>query len=430
MKIDKNQTNYTLMDNSKKVNVHRERNNMAEDIDKNKDYFLEDKEIGDYLLKKNIVMGSPDIAENLPEIVGDFKQDLQKKSLSQMKEYHSYEQVISELKDLEAKYPDLAKTFSLGKTAEGREIMALKIGKDGKSDRQDKPGFLITGGIHAYEWPAMEGPARMPAKILESYSTDEKVKHRVDNAEIWILPVLNPDGYEYSRNEYSFWRKNRRPVMEKDVPQEISDIVKPDEKGVLSYGVDLNRNNYDGNPEHFWLYRFPEDNPASISDDSGVVSDDPRSDFYRGPSGASEKEIQSVIGLWLKRKNIKGIVTHHTYGKDILYPWGATHDHVHNEKVYKEIAGRMADAIKDDKYVVMQSIGYLPATGDTDDVAYINNRFGLTLEMGESYHPQGTDLDKQCRQAYDANMAFLDWLIENKEIVMKDNPPVPEKLEL
>lgn len=79
----------------------------------------------------------------------------------------------------------------------------------------------------------------------------------------------------------------------------------------------------------------------------------------------------------------------------------------------------MTDAIKDDKYIVMQSIGYLPATGDTDDVAYLNGRFGMTLEVGESYHPAGEAVDKECGQVYNANIAFLDWIVEHKEELMK-----------
>jgi carboxypeptidase T len=370
-------------------------------------------------LKHGITNGAEAIIENLPEIVQDFKHDLQCKRLPQMKDYHSYEQVIEGLKELEAKYPSLAQTFSLGKTVEGRELMALKISGNVKGDTSDKPGVLFVGCVHSYEWPAMEAPFRMAGTILENYDKDEETKKRIDNAEIWIMPLANPDGYEYSRNEYSFWRKNRNPITESDVPQAIAEGIKPDENGVLSYGVDLNRNHYDGNPEHMWLYRLDGDKPDSITDDFGVTSDDPRKDSYRGPSGASENETKAVRDIWLNRPNIKAIVDHHTYGKDILYPWGIKHEAVENLETYKEISQKMCDSIKDDTYKPFQAIGYLPATGTSEDEAQINGRLGLVFEVGASYHPPEEELNKICADTCNANMTLVDWLIEHKEQVMK-----------
>lgn len=61
-------------------------------------------------------------------------------------------------------------------------------------------------------------------KLLKDYITDTSTKLLVDNIEIWVVPMVNPDGHQYSKETDRNWRKNRRD----------------NEDG--TYGVDLNRN--------------------------------------------------------------------------------------------------------------------------------------------------------------------------------------------
>ncbi|MEQ8222068.1 MAG: M14 family metallopeptidase [Candidatus Eremiobacterota bacterium] len=396
-------------------NVHPERNDIARDIDKNGNFLLEEGEIKDYLVKEDILRDPQKFDVDEQQIKDDFKLILQNRPLPQKGAYHSYEQVISDLKGLETKYPDLVKTVSIGKTAEGRDIMAVKISKGAGGDTGNKTGFLITGCHHAREWMTVECPLYMAKELAAGYGTDEQVKKRLDNAEVWIVPVVNPDGYEYSRNNYSYWRKNREPIKNTDIPSQIASHMKADKDGVVSYGVDLNRNYYDGNPDHIEYYRPKGDTPESTYDDYSSTSDDPGDDTYRGIKGGSEKEVQALLGLWMNKKNIKGIVNHHSYGKKIMYPWGVSKEAAPNKKIYEEITRNMGNAIKDDKYTVMQSSGLYPASGDPDDFASLNDRYSVTIEIGRSFQPNESEIDPTNKRIYSANMAFLDWLINNKK---------------
>ena len=208
----------------------------------------------------------------------------------------------------------------------------------------------------------------------------------MDNAEIWVVPLLNPDGYEYSRGEDSFWRKNRRPIYPSDVPPEFNEFMVPSSDGTLGYGVDLNRNYYDGNPQNMELYRPLGDEANNIWDDFSATSDIPRRDTYRGPKGASEKETQSLLNFWMPRKNIKGMVHHHSYGRLILFPMGVSHNPVANKETYMEIGNKMNEAIGDVDYKVQQASEFYLASGDSDDCAHVNNRLSFTLEVGKSFH--------------------------------------------
>jgi len=398
----------------KKLDVHTDRNDIASKIDKDGDFRIDLNDIKDYLKKEDILRDSSNYDVDEQKIVKDFMAVLQKKPPAYLQGYHSYEQLITELKDLETKYPDLAKTVSIGKTAEGRDIMALKISKGAGGDTGDKTGFVITGCHHAREWMSMEAPLYMAKELVQNYDKDENVKKRLDNSEIWVIPMVNPDGYEYSRNEYGMWRKNRAPIHATDIPKEIASQMKADKNGVVAYGVDPNRNYYDNNPAHKEFYRPPGDTPESTYDDFGfATSDDPRQETYRGPKGASEKEVQAMINLWMNHKNIKGIVNHHNYGNKILFPWGVTQKESPNKKLYTEIMNKMTSAATD--YTAEQSGAFYPASGDPDDFASLNDKISFTIEIGDSFQPDTSDIIPISKEVYNANMAFLDYLIDHSQ---------------
>jgi len=432
MKI--NQNKYTLANAvfRGRNDILPDRNEVAKTIDKDGNFSLGDNEIKDYLAKQDILKDPSKFDVDEQKILQDFKISMQSKTLPQRSAYHSYDDVIKELKDLEAKYPNRAKTVSLGKTAEGRDIMAIKLSNDVNSDTSVKPGFLITGTHHSREWMALESPFHIAKHLASNYDSDEKIKNRLDNAEVWVVPLVNPDGYEYSRNEESFWRKNRQPIYKDEIPPEIAQNMHADDKGVVAYGVDLNRNYYDGNPEHIEYYRPAGDTPESTNDDFGggwfpSTSDDPDMDVYRGPKGSSEKEVQAMLKFWLDKQNIKGIVNHHSYGKKIMYPYGVSEGEVPNKDVYLEIGKRMKASITDDSYGLIQSADLYTASGDPDDIAQIHDRLSFTIEIGNSFQPNESEIDPINKRVYNANMAFLDWVVEHKEELMKEKELVEKE---
>lgn len=101
------------------------------------------------------------------------------------------------LEELAAQYPDLVELESIGLSYENRDMLVIKISTGGNGNR---PAVLVDGGIHAREWIA-------PAMAL--YIIQQLVENNAENSELtdavdwYILPVLNPDGYEYSHTTVS-----------------------------------------------------------------------------------------------------------------------------------------------------------------------------------------------------------------------------------
>jgi len=198
-------------------------------------------------------------------------------------EYLSYSEVETQLNSLVASYPNLTELVIIGTSIEGRNIYALKISDNAASD-EDEAEILLIGNHHAREVITPIICMHVAEKLLTGYGSDPTYTDWVDNREIWIVPVLNPDGYVYVETVDLFWRKNRR-----DNPGD-------DE------GVDLNRN---------WGFEWGHDNNGSSGNYGSQV--------YRGKGPFSEPEtdaLQQFVGT----REFTVAMTFHSYGNLLL--WG------------------------------------------------------------------------------------------------------------
>lgn len=103
---------------------------------------------------------------------------------------------------MHTQYPSVTDLFSIGKSFEGRELMALKITKNSSN-----PIVFIDANIHAREWISSATAVWVINEILSS--TDPAVRSVVDQVTFIIIPMLNPDGYIYTYYEDRMWRKTR-----------------------------------------------------------------------------------------------------------------------------------------------------------------------------------------------------------------------------
>lgn len=95
-------------------------------------------------------------------------------------------------------YPKITRIINIGKSYEGRDMKVIHISKS-HGNKLKKPAILIEGGIHAREWIA-------PSQVL--YIISQLVDNRQDlvqHLDWYLLPVLNPDGYEYTHINVSFF---------------------------------------------------------------------------------------------------------------------------------------------------------------------------------------------------------------------------------
>ena len=201
--------------------------------------------------------------------------------------------IRDQLYDIAARNPQLAKLVVLGKTHQGREIIALKLTQGARGVKDgSRPAVLYSSLQHAREWISGEVNLRTLKHFVSRWRANDKaVREMLKDRELWFVIVANPDGYQYTFDVERLWRKNLR---DNDNDGHITSVD----------GVDPNRN-FD---EH-WGY----DNEGS--------SPDPSDETYRGPSAGSEPETRAMQGL-IDRIKPKFMSNLHSVGEWILYPQG------------------------------------------------------------------------------------------------------------
>jgi carboxypeptidase D len=112
--------------------------------------------------------------------------------------YHSYGDMTTELQAYAGAHPDIARLTSLGQSVQGRELWALKI-TDNPDTEEDEPEFKYVSTMHGDEPVGTEMCMYFIDRLLNDYGTDTRITDLVDSTEIWIVPLMNPDGLESSQ---------------------------------------------------------------------------------------------------------------------------------------------------------------------------------------------------------------------------------------
>jgi len=268
-------------------------------------------------------------------------------------QYQSFATISAWLDCMAANFGHKMSLIHIGKSTEGRDLKVVKIG-DGDTN---KAAVFIDGGIHAREWVS---PASVTYLIHRMVETEGEYDSLLDRFNVYILPVVNPDGYEYSRNHDRMWRKTRSRTGKKNL------------FGNECHGVDPNRNfGY-----HWGGYG---------------ASDDACKETYRGKHAFSEPETLAMKNFLLSEKaDFKLYLTFHSYGQYILYPWGYDKLDTRDFRDLKRVGDITGNALKKLNGVTYQ-IGsaakmLYPASGGSDDWAKggAGIKFSYTVELPDT----------------------------------------------
>ncbi|WP_409479275.1 M14 family metallopeptidase [Pseudobdellovibrio sp. HCB154] len=269
--------------------------------------------------------------------------------------FHNYAEMTAELTKLANENPTLVTMGSIGKSTEGRDTWVLRLGAD-QSHASEKPAVIYMGGHHAREHLSMEMPLMLAQHLVAQYKAgNERIVGLMNNRDIHIIPMVNPDGAEYDIQDgsYKMWRKNRS------------------RNANGTFGTDLNRN---------YSYKWG----------TGGSSTNPNSDTYMGTKPFSEPETINIKNYVEAHTNITTLLSFHTYSQLILYPWGHKYDGLENTKdaqVFETMAKKMAEW---NKYTPQQASDLYIASGDTTDWAYGEHKiFAFTFELDPSQSSGG-----------------------------------------
>lgn len=237
--------------------------------------------------------------------------------------YKPYIEIEQELAKLAAAHPSLVRLFYWtgqtiencdGKRRPGRKIYAVKVSANPQNN-DPEPEVAYLGVHHARELITAAQTMRLLHALTDGYASDSDIRKLVDTREVWVIPVVNPNGYERAVSGQVDWRKNTR----------LTD-------GQKRCGTDLNRNYAHGHPTIFppaQRKALPDINRSGVDTATGALL--PDAETFPGPAPFSEVETQAVRGLahsqFLTRnkREVDGLMcmlSWHSYGGVVGHPMG------------------------------------------------------------------------------------------------------------
>ncbi|UCF32939.1 MAG: zinc carboxypeptidase, partial [Phycisphaerales bacterium] len=297
-------------------------------------------------------------------------------------DYHDLESTEDILRRIAQTHSDIAVLEIIGYSIENRRIYALRISDDASIVDDEEPAVLIIGCHHAREWISVEVPLFLADYLTDNYRKDGTVTRLINYTEIWIIPVLNPDGFHYSWTTERWWRKNRR------------------DNGDGTFGVDPNRN-------------YP-----SIDFGGSGTSMDTSSEVYPGTEAFSEPETQAIRELIEGEdgRDFIAAISYHNYSQLVMYPFGYTSEPTEDADTFESLGMEMTRLINishenpahDYRYGQTSRVLYR-ASGDLTDWAYTDHGvLGFTIEVRPAGPPYFELPPNEIRPTCEENLpAFL-----------------------
>lgn len=300
--------------------------------------------------------------------------------------FYTYSEMLQELDDMAAQYPNLITVRADVKdpsdtsnphkhqTFEGRYLQWVKISDNPNTDEPSEPQILYSAIHHAREPASLQQTIFYMWYLLENYNTSDDIKAIVDNTELFFIPCVNPDGYIYNEttnpNGGGNWRKNRRG----------------------GYGVDNNRN-----------YSYITTGGQEVWNTTGT-SGSQNGDTFAGSGPFSEPE-NKAMRYFVETHNFTMALNNHTFGDLLLYPYGyANNQPTPDDAIFQLISGLM---VEQNGFNNIISSGLYPAAGDSDDFMYgmlttesggtRDKVFAMTPEIGNSFWPASGSIEGICK---------------------------------
>jgi hypothetical protein len=323
------------------------------------------------------------VASGLPYEVTVYSLEYEKEKVRGY--YLSYAEIIDSLRNLALNHASICMLDSLPfPTYEGRWIYGVKI-SDNPQIEEDEPGFTLDGCHHSREWATPQAVLFFADSMISSYGEVGEITAIINGTQIYCFPVINVDGYVYDYPAGNMWRKNREPFGG-------------------SVGTDPNRNYggaINGEVDGYWG-----------AADEGQVSHRPQNETFCGAFAYSGDEIWAYT-TYIREHKIATGFSLHSYGEQVMYPWGykpqGTPDSIlYDEKGYY-MAGMM-QSLYSGTYDPGQSyFNPYPSAGNTRDWVYGYNHYvaGLSTlfygsEIGTSFYQNQSDLDFISLQVFKA----------------------------
>lgn len=229
------------------------------------------------------------------------------------KSYRDLETIYSWFDLLLDTYPGILQVEYIGKTFEGRPMKALRLSVHSDSKADSIKTVVITSGIHAREWVSISSCCFILYQLLSDYENGNlAVKRYLENLDFLFLPVMNPDGYEYTWKSERLWRKNKQQTY-----------------NPRCAGIDI---------DHSFGFHFTTGFESPCSEDYAGESEFEALESYNWDKYLNETKHSHPIYAYIDL---------HSYAEEVLYPYAFSCDIIpRDEENLLELAYGLSQAIR------------------------------------------------------------------------------------
>ncbi|QUC22190.1 uncharacterized protein UV8b_06431 [Ustilaginoidea virens] len=233
-------------------------------------------------------------------------------------DYQPLPVIVRWMRLLEAMFPSFVEYISIGKSFEGRDISALRLRVSPVSvDSGPRKTIVVTGGLHAREWISTSTVNYLAWSFIMSFGNERMITNLLHEFDMVFVPVVNPDGMEYSWRVDRLWRKSRQQTSLRYCP-----------------GFDLDH-----------TFGYGRDGPQS------QAQADPCSESYGGEEPFQAVEARE-LAAWARNETLNkikfvGLLDLHSYSQQILFPFTfSCQERPPNLESLEELAAGIAKAIR------------------------------------------------------------------------------------
>ncbi|XP_077008127.1 carboxypeptidase O isoform X2 [Tamandua tetradactyla] len=297
--------------------------------------------------------------------------------------YHPIGEIYRWMSQISEKYKEVVTQHFLGMTYETRPMYYLKISQPSENPKKI---VWMDCGIHAREWIAPAFCQWFVKEVLQNYKANARINRFLRVLDLYVLPVLNIDGYIYTWTTDRFWRKSRAS-----------------HNNGTCFGTDLNRN-FNAS----WCSVGASRNCQHLT--------------FCGTGPASEPETKAVSTfLESKKENVLCFLTIHAYGQLILTPYGYTQNKPSNHEELIQVGQKAAKALQakhGTKFRVGSSADILRSIAGTsrDWARDIGVPFTYTFELRgdltERFVLQEKQIQSTCEETMEAVLSVMDDMFE------------------
>jgi hypothetical protein len=138
--------------------------------------------------------------------------------------YHTYASMVSSLQEFASTYPAITQLYSIGKSEQGRDIWCLRI-TDNPQVHEAEPSLAYLSTFHGNEPVGAEMSLYFINQLLSNYGTNSRISQLVNNVDISIVPLLNPDGFVAGTRENAHGYDLNRSFPEGSPPNNFGNVL-------------------------------------------------------------------------------------------------------------------------------------------------------------------------------------------------------------